>query len=295
MESLFLWPDRPVPSLLVLWLVSLPVLWAARRPMLELLGALGRHLGDGFASLARGCGKFASELSERNRAALLAAGELELRHKLDRELQRIDQGFADKLGKYSVLQRRVDDLTGDLESDYKHCGEVPPEVPGWGAAVETISSLPQNGDPHVQKILDGIKRSMQESQKKALQSHRDDAAKRHKILGGMLPQLRNIKALLTKTRDLVDRALETTTRVNGYVDQYGGIQERSKETALSLGHSSVKLFLVCRTNSTRTGCCEQMKSTFSSTLRVLPVPAGPSMRISGFRLAMSSELAPRAR
>ena len=85
---------------------------------------------------------------------------------------------------------------------------------------------------------------MQESQKKALQSHRDDAAKRHKILGGMLPQLRNIKALLAKTRDLVDRALETTTRVNGYVDQYGSIPERSKETALSLGHSSVKLFLV---------------------------------------------------
>jgi len=244
MESLFLWPDRPVPSLFVLWLLSLPVLWAARRPMLELLGALGRHLGDGFAALAGGCRSLASDLSERNRAALLAAGELELRHKLDRELQRIDQGFADKLGKYSVLQRRVDDLTGDLENDYKHCGDVPPEVPGWGAAVETISSLPQNGDPHVQKILDGIKRSMQESQKKALQSHRDDASKRHKILGGMLPQLRDIKALLAKTRDLVDRALETTTRVNGYVDQYGSIQESSKETALSLGHSSVKLFLV---------------------------------------------------
>lgn len=244
MEALLLWPERPLLSLFVLWLVSLAVLWAARRPMLELLAGLGRHLDEGLSALSRGCRTAARKLAERNRAALLTAGEVELRSKLARELQRIDQGFSERLGQYSGLQRRLDDLTQKLDADYKQTGEVPPEVPGWTSAVESVSALPANGDPNVQKILESIRKSIQESEKKALRAHRDDSNRRHKILSGMLPTLRDVKSLLARTRDCVDRALETTTRVNDHVERYGGIREGSAETARTLSHSAVKLFAV---------------------------------------------------
>lgn len=244
MQALAFWPERPILSLFVLWLLSLAVLWAARRPMLELLNGLGRHVDEALSALTRGCKSAAKSLSTRNRATLLAAGELEVRGKLERELQRIDLGFSERLGQYSGLQRRMDDLCQQLDGDYKKTGEVPPEVPGWTSAVESISALPTHGDPNVQKILEGIRKSLEDSEKKALRSHRDDATRRHKILSGMLPTLRDVKGLLGRTRDCVDRALETTTRVNEYVERYGGIREGSAETARALSHSAVKLFLV---------------------------------------------------
>lgn len=244
MEVLLLWPEHPLLSLLALWVASLVVLWAARRPMLDLLSGLGRHLDEGLCALSQGCRNAAKSLAERNRAALLTAGEVELRSKLARELQRIDEGFSERLGQYSGLQRRLDDLTQKLDADYKQTGEVPPEVPGWTSAVESVSSLPAHGDPNVQKILESIRRSIQESEKKALRAHRDDATRRHKILSGMLPTLRDVKTLLGRTRDCVDRALETTTRVNDHVERYGAVREGSAETARTLSHSSVKLFIV---------------------------------------------------
>jgi len=100
MEVLLRWPGRPLLSLLVLWVASLVVLWAARRPMLDLLSGLGRHLEEGLTALARGCRDAAGRLAERNHAALLTAGEAELRGKLARELQRIDEGFSERLGQY---------------------------------------------------------------------------------------------------------------------------------------------------------------------------------------------------
>ena len=41
METIYLWPDQPALSILVLWLISTIVLWAARTPVLQLLGELG--------------------------------------------------------------------------------------------------------------------------------------------------------------------------------------------------------------------------------------------------------------
>jgi hypothetical protein len=244
LEWIVLWPGHPALSILAVWLVSLVVLWAARAPMLELLSGLGRHLEEGLAALARACRSLAAELRKRNQAALLASGELELRHKLERELQRIDRGFSDRLGQYSSLQRRLDDLVQQLDADYRKCGDVPPEVPAWTAAVEAISALPANGDRNVEKIMESIRKSLHDAQKKALQAHRDDSSRRHRILGGMLPSLRDVKGLLSRMRDCVDKALETTTRVNGYVDEYGRIRDGSKQAARALAHSSVKLFLV---------------------------------------------------
>jgi hypothetical protein len=66
-------------------------------------------------------------------------------------------------------------------------GVSPPEVPGWSAAVGAIANIPMAGDPNIQKVLDGIRKSSEDAEKKALIAYRADTTKRHKILGAMLP------------------------------------------------------------------------------------------------------------
>ena len=55
MQSLLLWPQNPVLSIAVLWLVSVVLLWAARAPMLDLLRRLGSGLDEGLGAAARAC------------------------------------------------------------------------------------------------------------------------------------------------------------------------------------------------------------------------------------------------
>ena len=101
MESIYLWPDQPALSLLVIYAVSVVVLWTAREPMLRLLAGLGKSLAEGFEAIARRSRTSAEELRERTRAALLAAGSLEVQGKLEGEFQRIDASFSERLGHYS--------------------------------------------------------------------------------------------------------------------------------------------------------------------------------------------------
>jgi hypothetical protein len=244
MEAVYLWPDQPVLSLVVLWLVSSLVLWVAREPMLQLFERLGKHLEESFEAAGRRCKASAEELGKRSRAALLAAAGLELQSKLEKEFQRIDQGFSERLGQYSGLHRELTDLLAQLDADYQKSGDSPPEVPGWAAAVESIAGIPTTDDPNVKKILDGVRRSLDEAQKKALDAYRKDTSERHKILDRMRPFWKEIRGLLERMSESVSRALETTSRVNGYIDEYGRIRNDDRAAARALSYSATKLFAI---------------------------------------------------
>lgn len=244
MEALYLWPDQPALSILLLWVGSTIFLWAARTPMLQMLNGLGDAVHQGFETLALRCRELATSIRERSREALLAAGTLELQGKLDREFHRIDKGFSDKLEKYSGLHRRLDDMLLNLDTDYKSCGEAPPEVPGWTGAVESIAQMPASTDPNVHKVLEGIRKSLQEAERKALTSYRDESARRHKLLGAMSGKWREVRSLMTRMKDSVGRALETVTRINGYVDEYEKLHTEREEAARARTYSAFKLFFI---------------------------------------------------
>src|SRR5262249_1794571 len=97
MKSIYFWPESPGLSLLALGVLSARFLWAAREPMLQMLRGVGRSLEGGFSSLAAWCRAAAARQEARCREVLLAAGELELHGRLDRELHRIDASFTEKL------------------------------------------------------------------------------------------------------------------------------------------------------------------------------------------------------
>ncbi len=244
MESIYLWPDQPALSLLVLWLASSVALWAARDAMLQLFERLGKNLEEALEAAGRWCKTSAEELRKRSRAALLAAGGLELQSKLEKEFHRIESGFSERLGQYSGLHRRLDDLLQRLETDYQQSGDSPPEVPGWATAVESIAGIPSAEDPNVHKILEGVHQSLDEAQRKALATHRSDTAQRHKILDRMRPLWKQARGLLDRMSESVARALDTASRVNGYIDEYSSIRNDDHAAARALSYSATKLFAI---------------------------------------------------
>jgi hypothetical protein len=244
MESLYIWPDSPLASLTVLWFVSVAFLWAARSAMLQLIKGLGEGLADGLEAIARRCVGAADEMQENCTEVLLAAGTRDAQSRLDRELQRIDAGFSEQLGQYGRLQRRLDDTLITIDKDYQQGGVTPPEVPGWSAAVEAIANIPMVGDPNIQKVLEGIRESSEDAEQKALAAYRADTTKRHKILGAMLPVWKEIRGLLGKMQDSVSLALESSNRINAFVEDYEKIRVDREESARALTYSAAKLFLV---------------------------------------------------
>jgi hypothetical protein len=244
MQSLLLWPQSPLPSIAVLWLVSVVLLWAARAPMLELLRRLGSGLEEGLGAAARSCAAAASALRERSRSALLAAGSLELGRKLDREFHSIDRGFSEKLEQYANLHRRLDDLLQELDDDYRKCGDNPPQVPGWTTAAQAIAKIPSSSDPNVHKVLESIRKSSAESEKKTLAAYRETTGERHKLLGRMASAWKEIRNLMARMQEGVSQALETTTRIDGYAEEWRAIRDQAEPAARARAYSASKLFVV---------------------------------------------------
>jgi hypothetical protein len=244
MDSIYLWPDNAALSLLVIFALSMVFLWAAREPMLQVLGGLGKNLETGFRSIARWCASSAEALQARSRETLLASAELDLHGKVERELNRIDAAFSEKVGQYSTLNRRLDDLLQHLDTDYKKCGDSSPEVPGWAGAVEAVANIPTAMDPNVKKVLEGIQGSMRDAEKKALKTYREDTSKRHKILNGMRPDWKNVRGLMSRMQDCVAKALETTSKIDRYVDEYAKVvKERESGTRIAV-YSAFKPFFI---------------------------------------------------
>jgi hypothetical protein len=244
METLYLWPDRPALSLLAFWAISSVLLWAARDAMRELFERLGKGLEEALGAVGRWCKDSAAALQKRSRSALLAAGGLELQGKLEKDFHRIETGFSERLGQYSILHRKLDELVQRLEQDYQESGISPPDVPGWTAAVESIAGIPNADDPNVQEILDGIQKSLDEAQRQALHAYRADAAERHEILDRTRSIWKEVRVLLDRTNESVGGALDTAARVNVYIDEYARVRDDDHVAARALSYSATKRFAI---------------------------------------------------
>jgi len=244
MDAVYFWPDRPALSLLVLWAISALVLWAARDAVFELIERLGKNLEETLGASGRWCKAAAEALHERSRIALLAASGLDIQTKLEKEFHRIESGFSERLGQYSGLHRRLDDLLQSLEQDYQQSGDSPPDVPGWTAAVESIAGIPHADDPNVQVILEGVRKSLDEAQRKALHLYRADTAERHGILDRMRSLWKEVTVLQERMSETLAKALETASRVNGYIDEYSRVRDDDRAAARALSYSWTKTFAV---------------------------------------------------
>lgn len=191
--SWMLFPDNPALSALVLFLVALPFLYAARTPVHGLFRALVRGFAQPLRMAARWFISAAQQVKARNEVVLLAHGREELTQAIQREFERVTAIVRRDLQGYPALQRRLLDELTQIEEDYKKCGEVPPPPPEWIKAVEAIGKIKQTGDGLVQKILTDISESLEEIYEKVVGEYRRAYQERHKILEGFQPFWRSLE------------------------------------------------------------------------------------------------------
>ena len=125
------------------------------------------------------------------------------------------------------------------------CGDAPPR----GAGLDQRGGVDRRTSPPAaiptSTRCSRASKSLHDAERKALQSYRDDSAKRHKILGGMLALLEGVRGLMGKMNDSVARALETATRESTATwTSTRSCAARRETAARALTYSAVKLFMV---------------------------------------------------
>src|SRR5258706_2644351 len=209
-----IWPGNVVASALILFVIAMPFLYAARKLVHDLLHSLGRMVGGPFRLGARWLFATARDMKERNKAVLLAHGREEVGQHIEREFERIGALVTRDLEGYPALQRKLLEEITRVEEDYKKCGEVPPPPPEWVEAVASIAKVKSEGNEMVQRILEEIKRSVHTIHDKAIGEYRPAYESRHKILNGFMPFWRS----LDKTFGQVDQKLTAQPHTSSTID-----------------------------------------------------------------------------
>jgi hypothetical protein len=238
-----IWPGNVVASALILFLIAMPFLYAARKLVHELFNSLGRMAGGPLRLGARWLFATARDMKERNKVVLLAHGREETGQHIEREFERISALVTRDLEGYPALQRKLLEEITRVEEDYKKCGEVPPAPPEWVEAVSAIAKVKSDGEM-VQRILEEIKRSVDGIHAKALDEYRRAYQSRHKILNGFMPFWRS----LDKTFGQVDKKLtglqDTSSKIDAQMEKYEQINKKTDKAEHALTVSAFTQFAI---------------------------------------------------
>jgi hypothetical protein len=243
-ESWMLWPDSPALSLFVLALVAMVFLYAARRPVHELLRAVGGLLGGPLRLGARWLVATADEMKERNKAVLLAHGRHEVGQRIEREFERLGAVVRRELQGYPTLQRKLLDEITRIEEDYKKCGEVPPPPPDWVEAVTAMAAVKTGGSEMVQKILEEIKSSIASIHDRAIGEYRKSYESRHKILEGFLPFWRSVDRNMTEVNKKLTDLQESAKGVDALMAKFEAINAKTDKAEHALTVSAFTQFAI---------------------------------------------------
>jgi len=239
-----LWPDSPALSVFVLALVAMAFLYAARRPVHELLRALGGLIGAPLRLGARWLVSTAQDMKERNKAVLLAHGRLEVGSRIEREFERLGAVVRRDLQGYPTLQRKLLDEITRIEEDYKKCGEVPPPPPDWVEAVTAMANVRTGGSEMVQRILEEIKNTVAKIHDKALGEYRRSYETRHKILEGFMPFWRSVDRNMTEVNRKLGDLQESAKGVDALMAKFEAINAKTDRAEHALTVSAFTQFAI---------------------------------------------------
>jgi hypothetical protein len=219
-------PGNPGLSALILFVIAMPFLYAARKPVHELVRAVGHLAGGPLRLASKWLLAVAKEMRERNRQVLLAHGREETEQHIAREFERIGALVRRDLEGYPALQRRLLDEITRVEEDYKKCGEVPPPPPEWVEAVDAVAKV-KNGNELVQRVLEEIDRSIKKIYERVLGEYREAYESRHKILNGFMPFWRSLERTLSAADKRITSLNEKASQIDAQMAKY---QEIVKQT-----------------------------------------------------------------
>lgn len=244
MESLYLWPNMPVLSVSVLIVTSMLFFYLAKAPIHSALQSLSDGTAGGFRKISDWAKSLASTMHEKNRKVLLESGVADKEQKIIEEFRRVEASYTKHLADYPKLHLKLDDNITKLNADYKECGQVTLEAPGWSDVIESIAKVKGNsGDRVIEKMLSEIHKSAIESEKRALAELRNISSKRHKILSTLEPVWKKVTNLMQEVNTKIELVLETSGRIDKYMVQYEKIRKGGQDSIDMLSTRSSKLFV----------------------------------------------------
>jgi|MudIll2142460700_1097286.scaffolds.fasta_scaffold00586_5 DNA-binding transcriptional MerR regulator len=242
--SWMIWPGNPALSAIVLFLIALPFLYAARRPLQGLIRALTRALSQPLRLAARWVNAGATELKARNKQVLLAHGREEAMKLVDREFERVTAIVQRDLQGYPALQRKLMDEITKIEEDYQKCGEVPPPPPEWTKAVSAMAAIKPSGDGLVERILADISQSIDEIYDKVTAEYRRAYEERHKILKGFQPFWRSLGTTLAKVDKSITGLQNSAAKIDSEMEKVREIHAKLDRAEHSLAASQSMQFAI---------------------------------------------------
>jgi hypothetical protein len=244
MNNWMIWPGNTALSVLVLVVLAMVCLYAARMPMHGLIRAVGHALGGPLRLGARWLFTTAEQMKERNREVLLAQGRREVGQRVEREFERVGLLVTRELQGYPNLQRKLLEEITRIEEDYKKCGEVPPPPPDWVEAVAAVAEVKSGGGEVVQKILEDIRQSVGRIHDKAIGEYRRAYETRHKILEGFMPFWRSVDKTMTQVDEKMKGLQESAASVDTQMERYKQIAAKTDEAETALTNSAVTQFAI---------------------------------------------------
>jgi prefoldin subunit 5 len=233
-----IWPDNPVLSAVVLFLIAVPVLYAARHSLEGLIRAVTRGVSNPLRLAARWLARGADKLQARNRQVLLAQGREEAMKVVEREFERVMTVVRRDLQGYPALQRKLMDEITRIEEDYQKCAEVPPPPPEWTKAVTALAKIKPSGDGLVERILGDISQSIDEIYEKVVAEYRRAYENRHKILKGFQPFWRSLDQTLNKVDKNITGLENSAARIDAQMEKVKEIHARLDQAEHSLSASA---------------------------------------------------------
>jgi hypothetical protein len=243
-ESLMIWPDRPLPSLLLLLVIAMPFMYVARDPVHALIRRLARAVANPLKLGSRWLSDTAMRLRARNREVLFAHGSREVKLAIEREFERVTTLVQRDLEGYPALQRKLMDEITRIEEDYKRSGEVPPPPPEWVKAIEAIAKIKSSGDGVVERILGDIRESIEDIYQKVIAEYRGAYQERHHILKGFLPFWRSVAQTLTQVDRNITGIQDSAAKIDSNVIKLEGIFARKDQAEHFLTASASTQFFI---------------------------------------------------
>jgi len=221
MNNFYFLPEMPGVSIAVWIVASMVFLFLAREPVHKVIHALSDATAGGLRKLAEWTKNAAQAMREKDRKVLLESGVAKIQGEILQEFSKIDMANTKSLAGYPKLQLRLDDNISQIERDYKECGQVTPEAPGWSEVIESIGRAQgSTSDRIIENMLSEIHKSAVDGEKKALSEFRDVAAKRHKILGSMAPVWKRVEKLGKDINSQVEKVMENGRNIEKYMARY---------------------------------------------------------------------------
>jgi hypothetical protein len=232
-NSWLFWPDSVALSILVLGILVMLFLYAARKPMHGVIHAVCNLVTQSTRFISRWLFLSSENLRLRNQSVLLAHSQESAATMIDREFERVTNIIRKDMQEFPALQRKLMEEVTRIEDDYHKCGEVPPPPPEWVSALESVSQIKSGGDIP-RKLLEDINKSIQKIHDKTVAEFRRSYEERHKVLKGMQPSWRSVEKLIGEMDKKMVTLNTNAKQIDGHMAKFEGIRAKDSKTEHAL-------------------------------------------------------------